>query len=134
MADNIALTQPDLINRLLDNLPAGYSADDVELPNWRPQTQLNRKWLRISVLPGATTNVQADGFYKRTFGFCVVDCFYPVGSGDQAQLNDVKLIQDLFENKEFGNTKTQEASLLNVGADGAWYHQQVNINFYFEGN
>lgn len=133
MLDNFGLTQSDLVKRLLDNLPAGYSESSVKKPNAHFDTPENTKWLRITVIPGIKNNVQADGFYKRTFGICVIDCFYPVDSGDQAQLADTKLIENLFENQEFDNTKTQEAYTQNLGVDGAWYNQQVNINFYFEG-
>lgn len=134
MADNFGLTQSDLVKRLLDNLPSGYTKSTVDKPNSHFTTPSDTKWLRITVIPGVKTNVQADGFYKRTFGICVIDCFYPVDSGDQAQLADTKLLENLFENQEFGNTKTQEAYTQNIGADGSWYNQQVNINFYFEGN
>lgn len=133
MLDNFGLTQADLVKRLLDNLPAGYTNKTVNKPNAKFTTPKSTKWLRITVIPGIKTNVQADGFYKRTFGICVIDCFYPVGGGDQAQLADTKLLENLFENQEFDNTKTQEAYTQNIGVDGSWYNQQVNINFYFEG-
>ena len=133
MADNFGLTQSDLIKRLLDNLPSGYTNKTVKKPNAKFTTPSDEKWLRITVLPGAKNNVQADGFYKRTFGICVIDCFYPKDDGDQAQLADTKLLENLFENQEFGNTKTQEAFTQNLGEDGPWYNQQVNINFFFEG-
>ncbi len=133
MQDNFGLTQSDLIKRLLQNLPSGYDASRVKLPNSKFTTPSNEKWLRITVIPGAKNNVQAGGGYKRSFGICIVDCFYPLYSGDQEQLADTKLIEDIYQNQEFNNTKCQEAYTTNIGEDGSWYNQQVNINFYYEG-
>lgn len=133
MQDNFGLTQGDLIKRLLANLPAGYTDATVRKPNTKFTTPKKQKWLRITVIPAAKVNVQAGGGYKRTLGICVIDCFYPKDDGDQAQLADTKLIEDIYQNQEFDNTKCQEAYTLNIGEDGSWYNQQVNINFYYEG-
>lgn len=133
MQDRISLTQGDLIKRLLDNLPTGYARNQVKTPNAKFTTPKGKKWLRITVIPGIKQNVQAGGSYKRTFGICVIDCFYPKGDGDQAQLSDVEEIQALYENQEFDNAKCQEVYNLALGDDESWYNQQVNINFYYEG-
>jgi hypothetical protein len=133
MQDNFGLAQKDLIDNLLDNLPSGYTSATVKKPNFKFTTPKNTKWLRITVIPGAKENVQAGGGYKRTSGICVIDCFYPVGAGDQAQLADTKLIEDLYQNLEFDNAKCQEAYTLNLSEEGSWYNQQVNIIFYYEG-
>lgn len=132
MANDITLTQPDLIQRLLDNLPAGYTAATVKTPNSTFNTPSNTKWLRATVLTNETINVTPDG-YKRTFGFFVVDLFFPKGSGDKAQLTDAKAIQDLFDNKEFGNTRTHASSVISGVEDGAWFKMQVSTEFLYEG-
>ena len=132
MANDITLTQPDLIQRLLDNLPSGYTAATVKLPNAPWKTPTNTKYLRATVLFNETANVTPDG-YKRTFGFFVIDVFFPKGSGDKAQLADAKEIQALFDNKEFGNTKTWSASVETIGESDSWYIVQVNAEFFFEG-
>lgn len=133
MTDDFGLAQFDLVKNLLDNLPAGYTNATVKKPNAKFTTPKDNKWLRITVIPGAKNNVHAGGQYKRTFGLCVIDVFYPKDSGDQTQLADVKLIQALYENLEVGNAKCLEAEVINAEDEGIWYNQQVNINFYFEG-
>lgn len=133
MADNIALVFDDLKTRFLADLPAGYTSKTVIIPNGGIDTPTNKKWLRISLIDGDKSNVQAGGGYKRTFAIFVIDSFYPLGTGTKSQLADMKLLQDLFENEEFGNVKCQTADVNIIGEDSNWYHMQVNVNFYYEG-
>lgn len=132
MADSALLTQVDLISRLLASLPAGYTAATVKLPNAAFTTPSKTKWLRVTNLFNETVNATPDG-YKRTFGIFVIDIFFPLGSGDQQQLTDSEAIKLLFENEEFGNTKTQEVSTVLVGEENSWYNLQLNVNYYYEG-
>lgn len=133
MADSALLTQVDLISRLLANLPAGYTAATVKLPNASFTTPANTKWLRATNLFNETENVSAGGCYKRTFGIFVIDLFFPLNSGDQAQLTDSESLKLLFENEEFGNTRTQSVSTTLIGEDNSWYNLQINVNYYYEG-
>lgn len=133
MADNIATTQTDLINRLRNGLPAGYTDAKVKKPNGHFTTPKNSKWLRIAVVPFPTESDGATGLCKITRGLCVVDVYYPQDVGDKAQLLDVQAIRQLYENKTFGNTQCQEASINTIGEDGSWYTVQININFYMTG-
>lgn len=132
MADSALLTQVDLISRLLTNLPAGYTSVTVKKPNFSFTTPTKTKWLRVTNLFNETLNVTPDG-YKRTFGIFVIDLFFPLGEGDQDQLADSEEIKLLFENVEFGNTKTQEVSTVLVGEENSWYNLQLNVNYYYEG-
>ena len=132
MADSALLTQVDLISRLLANLPAGYTSATVKKPNFSFTTPVKTKWLRVTNLFNETLNVTPDE-YKRTFGIFVIDIFFPLGSGDQDQLADSEEIKLLFENVEFGNTKTQEVSTVLVGEENSWYNLQLNVNYYYEG-
>ena len=133
MIDNIALTQQGLIDNLLSNLPTGYTKARVKLPNAPFTTPKSTKWLRVTFIDGAKTNVQAGGGYKRTLGLFVIDTFYPLGKGDKAQLEELKVIQDLYENQEIGNAKCLEADPSILGEDGSWWHCQVTVNLYYEG-
>jgi len=133
MANDITLTQPDLIERLLAGLPAGYTEATVKLPNFSFTTPKDTKWMRGTVLFNETNNVTPDG-YQRTFGFFVVDIFFPKSlPGDKAQLADAKEIQVLFNNQEFGNTRTQASSIVPAVEDEAWYKIQINTEFIMEG-
>lgn len=132
MSDDIALTQADLVDRLTDNLPAGYTTATYKKPNAPFNTPKNTKWLAIAVRLADTLNVTPDN-YKRTFGICTVDIYYPKNSGDVAQLADFKAIKALYENQLFGNTKCWEVNMNTVGNIDSWYVVQADINFYFEG-
>lgn len=132
MADSARTTQNDLITRLLNNLPPGYTSASVKLPNAPFKTPAKAKWLRATNLFNETINVTPDG-YKRTFGIFVIDLFVPKGSGDKTQLDDAQTLKVTFENQEFGNTLTQEVSTELIGEDGAWYILKLNVNYYYEG-
>ncbi len=132
MANDITLTQPDLVDRLRNNLPAGYTDATLKKPNAPWTTPTNTKWLRITVNVSPTDNVTPDG-YQRTFGICTIDVFFPKGVGDKAQNADAKITKDLFNNQEFANTKTQEASILTGVEVESWFMVQVDVNFSMEG-
>jgi hypothetical protein len=133
MTDDIALTSDGLIKNLLNNLPTGYTKKLVKLPNGKFTTPPSSKWLRVTFIDGTKNNVEAGGSYKRTNALFVIDSFYPKGLGDQIQLQELKVLGDLYENKEIGNAKCFEAIPSILGDDGSWYHCQVTINLYYEG-
>ena len=88
MANDLTLTQPDLVKRLLNNLPAGYTKSLVNTPNSKFTTPSDSKFLRVTVIPFNTESGAASGGYKITSGLCVIDVFYPIGSNDTNQLSD----------------------------------------------
>ena len=133
MADNIATVVNDLKTRFLANLPSGHTTKTVKIPNGKFKTPSDSKWLRITFIDGVKSNVQAGGGYKRTFGIFVIDSFYPVGSGTNTQLAEIKLMQNVFENQEFGSAKCQEADVNIIGEDSSWFHVQINVSLYYEG-
>ena len=133
MIDDIALTSSDLINNLLNNLPSGYTQNLVKLPNGNFKTPSGSKWLRVTFVDLSKSNVEAGGSYKRTNALFVIDSFYPKGKGDQIQLQELKVLGNLYENKQIGNAKCFEAEPSILGDDASWYHCQVTINLYYEG-
>lgn len=133
VADNIATVFDELKTRLLNNLPTGHTTKTIEIPNGKFDTPKNSKWLRITFIDGVKSNVQAGGGYKRTFGNFVIDSFYPLGKGTKTQLDEIKVLQNLYENEEIGSAKCQEADINIIGEDGAWFHIQINVNMYYEG-
>lgn len=132
MANDITLTQPDLVDRLRDNLPAGYTDATLKKPNAPFKTPTDAKWMRITVNLEPTDNVTPDG-YQRTSGIFTIDIFFPKGDGDKAQNEDAKLIKDLYNNEGFGNTECFEASILAGVEEESWYKVQVDVNFSMEG-
>lgn len=133
MADNLALTQDDLVKRLLNALPTGYTKKAVNVPNAPFTTPSNTKWLRATVIPFTTVSDDATGCFKITRGQFIVDSFYPKGSYTTSQLTDHQAIKVLFENETFGNTQCQTVSTLTIGDTRTWYQMQSSIEFYMEG-
>lgn len=123
-----------LITRLLDNLPTGYTADKVKTPNYSFTTPSNEKWLRATPIEQDLTNVQAgQDPWQRKDGLFVVDIFYPKDANSTDNLSDAEEIQSLFNNKEFNGVKTQEALITMPGEEESWFLTQVSIDYYYEG-
>lgn len=126
-------------NRVLDNLPSGYTASTVKLPNISFNQPGNDKWLRLSVVDQDVNNVQAGGLWLRYNSLLVIDVFYPIGRNTIAQLEEAETIAANFENQSFGGVdnddlKCFEALIEEQGEDGSWYHVQINITATYEGS
>ena len=123
-----------LIARLLANLPTGYTASTVEMPNYPFTTPSNTKWMRATPIEQVNTNVQAGiNPWQRKEGLFVVDIFYPLGAGGNDNVLEAEQIQALFQNKSFGGVDTQEALIEIPGKEDSWYHTQVSIDYTYEG-
>ena len=130
---SIVNANQQLITRLLDNLPTGYTASTVKLPNRAFKQPNGTKWLRATVINQDANNTQAGGYWTRYEGQMVVDVFYPVGNDTIPQLQDAETIQALYQNLRFGGVNCQSALIDEIGAEDSWYHVQINIDFYYEG-
>lgn len=133
MSDSIFLTQQDLVNKLLNNLPAGYTVAQVKTPNAPFETPENQKWLRCTTNLNPKENVQASGSYKRQFGIFTIDIFYPNGTGELAALEDYKAISLLYENLNVGNAKCEAVSPNIINNNDNWFNVQADVVFYYEG-
>ena len=122
-----------LIQRLLDNLPAGHTSATVKLPNRSFNTPKSSKWLRATVINQTATNVQAGGKFKRFEGLFVIDLFFPIDDDSLKQLTEAETIATIYENQKFNGVNCQEALITTPGEDGSWYMVQVTIDFYYEG-
>lgn len=141
MADNrYSVAANNIQTRLAAAIPADVQI--VQYPNYgpklantgTPKQPTNENWIRLSVIPTASTNVATGGgqTWVRRNGLIVVDVFTPKGSGLTANQLICDEITALFENTEFGNVKTFEANTAKI-EDEPWLGYQVNINFYCEG-
>lgn len=125
--------------RVLDNLPSGYTASTVKIPN-KPWAQPdNDKWLRLSMVDVDVNNVQAGGLWQRYDALPVIDVFYPIGKDPILQLQEAETIAANFENQSFGGVddndlKCFEALITEPGEDGSWYHVQITITATYEGS
>lgn len=126
-----------LIARLLDNLPIGYTDQEVNKPNYPFTTPNDKKWMRATPIEQAIDNTQAgQNPWQRKSGVFVVDIFYPVPNetyGAFDNIEDAEAVQAAFQNVEFDGVRTQEAQIETVGIDGAWYMTQISINYFYEG-
>jgi hypothetical protein len=141
MADNrYSVASVEILNRLAASIPSLVTV--VQYPNLAPKNKTTGNnqqpegvnWIRLSVIPTASTNVATGGgqTWVRRNGLIVVDVFTPKGTGiaDNATICDD--ITELFENTEFGNVKTFEASTAKIEGE-PWLGYQVTINFFCEG-
>lgn len=124
---------------MLANLPTGYTAANVKIPNIPFNKTDGVKWLRLSVVDQDVNNVQAGGLWLRYNALLVIDVFYPKGKDTITQLTEAELIATSFENQSFGgadnnDVKCFEALIEEVGVDESWYHVQININATYEGS
>ena len=122
-----------LIQELLDNLPSGYTAASVALPN-RPMTRPEGdKWLRPTVIVQDVNNVQADGLWLRYDGQLVIGQFYPVGGDTLAQLTEAETIAAIYQNNIIGDVNCEEALIEVNPTEENWYNVQIRVNFHYEG-
>ena len=122
-----------LIQRLLDNLPSGYTSSKVKLPNRHFKTPKSSKWLRATVINQTANNVQAGGLWKRYDGLFVIDLFYPLGKDVISQLTEAEVITNTFENTEFNGVNCLDVLIKDNQEDGSWYNVQIEISYYYEG-
>jgi hypothetical protein len=141
MADNrYSVASGAILSRLQASIPALVTV--VQYPNLAPKNKATGNnqqpegvnWIRLSVIPTASTNVATGGgqTWVRRNGLIVVDVFTPKGTGIADNVTICDDITELFENTEFGNVKTFEASTAKI-EDEPWLGYQVTINFYCEG-
>jgi hypothetical protein len=122
-----------LLQRLLDNLPSGYTSASLKLPNRHFNVPSASKWMRGTVINQDVANVQAGGLWKRYDGVFVVDLFYPIGDDVIAQLTEAELIATTFENVAFNGVNCLDVLIVDNQDDGSWYNVQITIDFYYEG-
>lgn len=125
--------ESDLIGRLLANIPTGYSAATIKLPNL-PFSTPATKWLRCKMMSGGITELEASGNCELVDGTFGIDIFTPVGSGTKDALTTAKTLKDLFHGKTFGVTSVNLVRVIPIGTETNWHHVQVNIDFHFQTN
>jgi hypothetical protein len=115
----------------------GLSLPNVQMVNWSTLQPIKdnggQPWVRLSIIPLTSTNEgNGGGTWVRRQGLIVVDVFTAKGSGINVNQDICDAVTALFENTEFGNVKTFEATTAKI-EDDPWLGYQVNINFYCEG-
>lgn len=141
MADKrLSVAVDNIKDRLVTNPIAGVkglSLPNANMVDWLTLDPIpsaaGQPWVRLSIIPLTSTNEgNGGGTWVRRQGLIVVDVFTPKGSGINKNQEICDAITALFENTEFGNVKTFEATAAKI-EDDPWLGYQVNINFYCEG-
>lgn len=127
---NIADVQDDLINRLLANLPTGFTQQKVKLPN-KAFTTPNDKWLRATFNAPVAIDVDASGCYKEFNGFFVIDVFYAKGTWPREAALTAQQITDAFTNKAFAYSSTINCDMLSLGELDNWNQWQVIVTYQY---
>jgi hypothetical protein len=121
----------DLINHLLSNLPSGFTASLVKLPNAKFTTPTSSKWMRATVISPVVIDVDASQCYKTYRGLFVVDLFYPKGSGSAAALTAAQSVIDSYTKVSFAYSVSIDSNILVLGEEENWYHVQINSDYLF---
>jgi hypothetical protein len=128
-----AVAEQQMFAYFLANLPTGYTAAKVQLPNapfTRPQ---NSAWLRVTVIPFSTINTVATGCRQRTTGQMVVDIFWPRNTGSTAAMALAEEIKQTLTNQSTTDVSLYESEIVPLVNEAEWYHIQINTNYAHEG-
>lgn len=131
MSNSLADAEVVLINRLMANLPAGFTAPKVKLPNASFSTPSD-KWLRVTLNTTATTELDAQGAFELQNGIMTIDVFYSLGGGSQAALNTANLIKLLYNGFVQNDVVVYPVEVIPRGEDGNWWRVQVDATFQFQ--
>jgi hypothetical protein len=131
VSNSLADTESTLINRLLSNLPAGFTVAKVKLPNASFSTPAS-KWIRVTINSIATTELDAQGSFELHTGILTIDVFYPIGSGSQAALTDANHIKILYNSYVQDDIVVPLVEVIPRGEDGNFWRVQVDANFQYQ--
>lgn len=141
MADKRISVAVDNISDMLRRNPIagvkGLMLPNFNMRDWQTMAPITsaggEPWVRLTVNWLQSENSgNGGGTWVRRPGIISIDVFTAKGSGINANQEICDAVIALFENTEFGNVKTFEATPAKI-EDDPWLGYQVNINFYCEG-
>jgi len=135
LADSLVSTYSDLIAHISANLPAGYTDNDVYLPNDDREAPKDANWIRVDITNNNTIDAAAGAGWRRTFGIITLEINTPKGStfGVKTAIDHAELLQRAWRKQQMSNTRTTESSVIFTGNNDAWYTIQIQTEYYFEG-
>lgn len=131
MSNSLADAEVVLIDRLLSNVPAGFTSAKIKLPNASFNTPSD-KWLRVTINSIGVNELDAQGSFELNSGIMTVDVFYKIGSGSQAALNTANLIKLLYNGFTQDDVVVYPVEVIPRGEEGNWYRVQVDATFQFQ--
>ena len=131
MSNSLADAEAVLINRLLSNIPTGFVAAKIKLPN-APFTTPADKWIRVTINSIGVSELDAQGSFELNSGIMTVDVFYKLGAGSQSALITANLIKLLYNGFTQDDVVVYPVEVIPRGEDGNWYRVQVDATFQFQ--
>lgn len=131
MSNSLEDAESTLINRLMSNLPAGFTAAKVKLPN-ASFTTPSDKWLRVTLNTTALSELDAQGAFELNSGILTIDVFYAIGGGSKAALNTANLLKLLYNGFVQNDVVVYPVEVIPRGEDGNWWRVQVDATFQFQ--
>lgn len=99
------------------------AGDDVQPPQ-------NSAWVRLTVLPGASQQVEMGRLRRwRRAGVVVVQIYVPAASGTGLAQELGDTVIEIFEGLTLSSVIFRATSLNRVGLDGAWLQYNAVTNF-----
>jgi len=99
------------------------AGDDVQPPQ-------NSAWVRLTVLPGASQQVEMGRLRRwRRAGVVVVQIYVPAASGTGLAQELGDTVIEIFEGLTLSSVIFRATSLNRVGLDGAWLQYNANTPF-----
>lgn len=134
--NDLALVEQKLIGRLLSNIPAGFTAAKIKVPNANFTTPNDSPWLRCSLSNLGPIEQDASGCYEVNSGIFTIGIFYPKGSGSQAALSLAKTIKSLYTAEIFDDLVVESVRVNPTPEpdNSSWYGVNVSVNYSFEGH
>lgn len=130
--NSIATIEGLLINRLTDNLPSGFTAAMVKLPN-APAIANETKFIRCTINTSSDIDeLSAEGDCELNIGIFTVECFMPLGTGSKAGLTAAKTIKDLYTGWSSGDLVVNKCPVIVNGETGNWWRVSVDVYFDYQ--
>lgn len=132
MANSLADAESILINRLLSNIPAGFTLAKIKLPNASGFTTPADKFLRVTVNTTGTTETDAQGAFELNSGILTIDIFYAKGTGSDSANETANLLKLTYNGFKSNDVVVYPVEVLPRGEVENWWSVQVNANFQFQ--
>ena len=132
MSNSLEDAESVLINRLLNNIPAGFTLAKIKQPNASGFTTPSDKMLRITVNTTGLSELDAQGAFELNTGILTIDIFYAKGTGSKAALNTANLIKLLYNGFVQDDVVVYPVEVIPRGEDENWWRVQVDANFQFQ--
>lgn len=134
--NDLAAVESRLINRLLSNIPVGFTAAQISVPNASFTTPNATPWMRCTLQNFGPIDQDASACYEVNEGVFTIGIFYPKGTGSQAALSLAKTIKSLYTAEIFDDVVIESVRVNPTSEpdNSPWYGVNVVATYTFEGH